>query len=153
MGQELKTKLVSSSLKRTFIVFLVGGLILSVAENVIILVWDILWIDFINYNPYRSQTHALYLIAQSPIDALIVSLYYSPPLIIGASIAVISHGIWGRVPFFSLIIMLPFCAYAIYKQVPSGPKALDYLDFLWFSLSHLPVLVGCWWWSHSTQKR
>ncbi|HEY3423251.1 MAG TPA: hypothetical protein VGL27_00535 [Negativicutes bacterium] len=153
MENKSTTKLVSSSIKRTLLIFLVGGFILYFIENVVFLVWDIVWIDFINYNPHRSQAHALYLMAESPITALVITLYYSLQLIVGASIAVFSQRIWGRVPFYSLIVMLPLCVFAMYKQIPSGPSAFDYMDLLWLSLRQLPVLVGCWWWSNRTPKR
>jgi len=150
--KESTNKLASGSMKRTLLIFIFGGFILNVAVNMIYVICRVIWIDFVHYNPHRSQLNALYLIAQSPIDALILTLYYSLPVIVGAIVAMVSHRIWGRVPFYSLVAMLPLCVFTLYKQMPSRPIPLGYTDILWLFILQLPVVVGCWWWSNRTPK-
>lgn len=153
MGKESTTKPASSSMVRTLLIFVLGGFILHFVEIMVLDVCDTVWIDFLHYNPHRSQSDALYLMAQSPITALLATLLYAKlPVIVGAVVAMISHRIWGHVPFFSLTVMLPLCVFALYIQIPSGPIPFDYMDFLWLFLKELPVLVGCWWWSDRIPK-
>lgn len=149
--KESTTKLASASMKRTLLAFIVGGFILNFAVIMVYDICKIVWIDFLHYNPNRSQADALYLMANSPIVALIFTLLYSTlPVIVGAIVAMASHQIWKRVPFYSLIIMLPLCVIALY--IATGANRIDYGDFLLISLRQLPVLVGCWWWSNRTPK-
>jgi len=151
--KESTNKLASSSIRRTLLIFLVGGFILHFVEIMVLDVCDTVWIDFLHYNPHRSQADALYLMAQSPITALLATLLYAElPVIVSAIVAMISYRIWGNIPLFSLAVMLPLCVFALYIQIPSGPMPFDYTGFLWLSLKELPVLVGCWWWSNRTIK-
>lgn len=152
MEKESPTKSDSSSITRTILVFLFGGFILTVAVNIVYHICLIIWIDFIHYNPHRSQQHALELIAWSPISALFYTLYYSLTLIAGTIVAMISHWIWGRVPFFSLAIILPLCVFVWYKQIPSGPHPFEHIDFFWLFIMQLPVWLGCWWWNNRLPK-
>jgi hypothetical protein len=150
--KESTNKPPAGSVKRTLLIFLFGGFILTVAVNTIYEILGIVWIDFMHYNPYRSQSHALQLIAMSPITGLILTLYYLLPVIVGAIVAVASHRIWGRVPFYSLVVMLPLCVFTLYKQMPSRPIPIEYMDILWLFILQLPVVVGCWWWSNRIPK-
>ena len=152
MEKELIKKSASGSMKRTLLIFIFGGFILTIAVNMINDIVGIIWIDFIHYNPHRSQVHALYLIAESPLTGLILTLYYSLPIIVGAVVAAIIQRIWGRVPFYSLVVILPLCVFTLYKQIPSRPVPFDYTDILGFFILQLPVVFGCWWWNNRILK-
>jgi hypothetical protein len=142
LEKESTCKLASGSMKRTLLIFIIGGFILNVAVYMVNDICGIIWIDFIHDNPHRSQLNALYLIAESPITGLILTLYYSLPVIVGAIVAMVSHRIWGRVPFYSLVVMLPLCVFTLYKQMPSRPIPLGYTDILWLFILQLPVVVA-----------
>lgn len=153
MEKESTNKLASPSMGRTLLIFSIGGFILNYAVNIVYDVCRIIWIDFIHYNPYRSQSDALYLMASSPLVAMLATFYYNIfTVIVGVIIAMVSHRIWGRVPFYSLIIMLPLSVFCMYVETPSGPTPVTYMDFLGLSLLQMPVLVGCWWWSNRIPK-
>lgn len=141
------------SMKRTLFIFLFGGFILTVAVNTIYQICGIVWIDFMHFNPHRSQSQALQLIAESPISGVILSLYYLLPVIVGAMVAAAFQRIWGRIPFYTLAVMLPICVFTLYKQMPSRPIPIEYTDIVWLFILQLPVVVGCWWWSTRTPKR
>ncbi|MDR3562202.1 MAG: hypothetical protein P4N59_12305 [Negativicutes bacterium] len=154
MEKELTTNL-TSSMKRTLLIFIVGGFILNFAVNIVFDVLRVVWIDFFHYNPYRSQYDALYLMRWFPIVALLRTLYLDMlPVVLNAIIAVVSQRIWGCVPFYSLFIMLLLSAPVVflYPEIVNGPNPVTYMDFLGFSLMQMPVVVGCWWWSSRTPK-
>jgi len=152
MENESTYKPPAGSIKRTLLIFLFGGFIITFAVNTIYEMCRIVWIDFMHYNPHRSQAHALELIAGSPIDGLILTLYYSLPVIVGAMVAGVFQRIWGYIPFYSLTVMLPICVFTFYKQMPSRPIPIEYTDILWLFILQLPVVVGCWWWNNRTPK-
>ncbi|HWR42548.1 hypothetical protein [Sporomusa sp.] len=152
MKKESTTKPPVGSMTRTVLIFLFGGFILTVAVYAINDICGIVWIDFVHYNPHRSQAHALQLIAMSPITGLILTLYYSLPVIVGAMVAAVFQRILGRIPFYSLAVMLPICVFTLYKQIPSRPIPIEYTDILGLFILQLPVVVGCWWWNNRTSK-
>lgn len=158
MDKESTNKLVPLSLKRTLLAFIVGGFIFNYVVNMIFFVCQIIWIDFIHYNPYRSQSHALFLLAYSPIYALGSFIFSVSSVIFATIIAMVSHFIWGRVPLYSLVIMVPLCSYIQPLFIPSLhdflhiPSLQEFQDILWYSIRQLPVLIGCWWWSSHTSK-
>lgn len=146
-------KIVPSSLIRTILIFLFCGFFLWTVVNVVFEICDIVWIDFMHYNPNRSHSNALDIIMGSPIDGLIAALFYSElPLITVTTAAIVSHLIWGYVPFRSLIIMVPLCILAIFIEAPSPERPFYYMDFVWQLVRVLPILVGCWWWNNRTRK-
>ena len=143
------------SLVRPLLCFLGGGFALTVG---MVMVWDIgdlVWVDFIHHNPNRSQENALEMMAWSPFLGLLFALLGAElPLIAGAVMAAAAHRFWGRIPFWTLLLMLPVCVGAMYVQglavaPPDEPVAFGIWQFLWGSRLQLPVLLGCWWCSRA----
>jgi hypothetical protein len=143
------------SYRRTVVSFLALGFILQAAAIAVWSIGDLVFDDFIHDNPYRPRSDALIQIALSPLRGLFGALMISELWLGGATIlALASHRIWGRVPFGSIMVMLPICGSLLYLQgqVVLAPGDTD-LDF---SLPHavlrnaamqLPILIGCWWWN------
>lgn len=146
-------KLPVGSVKRTLRIFLFGGFILTVAVYTVNYICGVIWIDFMHYNPNRSQAHAMQLIAASPITGIFLTLYYLLPVIVGAMAAAIFQKVWGRIPFYCLAVMLPLCVFTLYKQTPSRPIPFDYTDILWLFILQMPVIGGCWWWNNRTSRK
>lgn len=160
MDKESVNKLASSSVRRTLLIFLVGGLILQYVVFTIEIFCEIVWFDFLHYNPYRSQAQALGLMMRSPIDGLFVLPFSVFPGIVATIIAVVSYRIWGRVPFYSLFVIVPVCSLLLPLFIPSLNEILsikylklrDIPQYLSFVLRELPVWIGCWWWSNRTPR-
>jgi MFS family permease len=137
--------------------FAIGGFLLNIAIAAVWMIGDLVWVDFVHSNPNRSQSNALEMMALSPLYGFIFALLGSWfPLLAGTVAALTAHWIWGRVPFFSLFVMLPLCVYAMRVQglwlfPPDEPAAFDYWQLLWLSRQQLPVLVGCWWCSNRSK--
>lgn len=136
MDKESATKLASSSMKRTLLIFLVGGLILQYFVFIIEIFCGTVWFDFLHHNSYRSQAHALELMMRSPIDELFVVPFAVFPGIVATIIAVVSYRIWGRVPFYSLFIMVPVCNLLLPLFIPGLDEILSikYHQFCGFLL-------------------
>lgn len=149
MEIESPNKAHHSSMIITAFVFFFGGFILTGAEIICMIAWH-----SIRDNPLPSQLDVFRFIALSPVFVLVITLsYYTYSIFLGAVVAVVSQWIWGRVPFYSLIIMLPLCIFALYKQLPDGLTSLNYVGFFWYySPIQLPVLLGCWWLSNRASK-
>jgi len=152
----------SESMTRTFLIFFFGGFILHYVVWMAYSICDIIWIDFVHSNPHRSQTDALYLIAEAPIFAFI-ALFFSVSQVIAATvIAMISHRIWEHVPFYSLFVMVPVCS--VLQPICIFPTLNDILSMKYFKLNDIPqffpvvlrelsIWVACWWWSNCIPKR
>jgi hypothetical protein len=143
------------SYRRTVVSFLALGFILQAAAIAVWSIGDLVFDDFIHDNPYRPWSDALIQIALSPLRGLFGALMISELWLGGATIlALASHRIWGRVPFGSIMVMLPICGSLLYLQgqVVLAPGDTD-LDFslpyvvLRNATMQLPILIGCWWWN------
>jgi len=162
MEKPSTNNLAPSSLKRTLSIFIVGGFFLYVTEFTVSLICNVIWVDFIHYNPHRTLSDSLTMIACSPIIGLFFTLMSSElTLIIGAIGVIFSHWIWKRLPLYSLLIIIPLCIYAthiqldafpeFYNDSPSSPISSSPFDnFVKICMFQLPVSIGCWWWSHRT---
>jgi hypothetical protein len=149
---------------RTLLIFAVGGFSLHIAVAMVYMICNLIWVDFIHYNPNRSQSNALLMMALSPIYGLFIALLNSElSLIIGALGAMISQWIWRRVTLYSLVAMFPLCCYAMYIQMnafpgfysdPPLPLPFDVVIWriLMISMFQIPILIGCWWWSNHNKK-
>ncbi|HWR42707.1 hypothetical protein [Sporomusa sp.] len=151
MEKESITKLASTSMKRTLLIFSFGGLILHYVVYTIFFICKIVWFEFLHYNPYRSQAQALEDIIRAPVDGLLFLLFSMFPVIVGTIIAMVSHRIWGRVPFYSLIVTVPLCSYVyLHNILLPNLEPNEIVDIFGITLRELLVWGGCWWWSNRT---
>jgi hypothetical protein len=143
------------SYRRTVVSFLALGFILQAAAIAVWSIGDLVFDDFIHDNPYRPRSDALIQIALSPLRGLFGALMISELWLGGATIlALASHRIWGRVPFVSIMVMLPICGSLLYLQgqfvLAPGDTDLDLrLPYVVLrnATMQLPILIGCWWWN------
>jgi hypothetical protein len=135
--------------KNPLLCFLVGGFVLHIAILVAWTIGELIWVDFLHYNPNRSQSNAAHMMLLSPIYGLLGTLALMElPILTGAIVALAAHQMWGRVPFAVLGVMLPLCVYAMHIQgqfVMKDTLPLNLHQFVWLARSQLPVLIGCWW--------
>jgi hypothetical protein len=79
------------SYARIFLTFLIGGFAITVAVFSLILIADIVQVDFLKSNTNRTRQHALLLAALSPLygvaGAILLKLL---PLLVGAVVATIA---------------------------------------------------------------
>ena len=115
--------------------FTLGGFALHVATVTVWHIGDLVWVDFIHVNPNRSQSNALAMMALSPVYGILFALIFSwLPLLVGTIGALAAYRVWGRVPLWSLFVMLPLCVCAICVEAiwmfpPEEPS--DEWPFLW----------------------
>jgi hypothetical protein len=143
-----------SSLRRTALFFFFGGLIFHYLVYTIHGVYQIVWYDFLHHNPHRSQAHALELLLRTPSYALLSVVFSVFPVIVATIIAMVSHRIWGCVPIYILVVLVPLCGFLFLSSifVPNFGPDPNIIDVFWLSVREVPVWVGCWWLSNRTPK-
>lgn len=130
--------------------FILYGFVFYVLEATILLASYIVWVDFINFNPYRSRENAELTLLLSPVYGCFLALLTTEfPLVMAAIIAVIAQLRLSRVPIWTLVIMLPFCLGAAYLQLSvlisafPGDFEFNLWSLLFLSALETPVLLGC----------
>jgi len=114
-------KSASTSLVRTLVSFTVVGFAIYIAIITINMIGNIVWVDFIHYNPNRSQSNALIMIVLSPIDGLIFSLMDSElPLIVGTIVAIIRTGFGSAFHFTVSLSCSRYAAMQCPYNIPFG---------------------------------
>jgi hypothetical protein len=123
---------------------------------------DLTWVDFIHQNPNRPQSNALTMMALSPLYGLFFALGLSELWLAATMLGILGQLFWRRVPYSSILVMLPVCGYCLFLQkhflFPSddpsflaGPPSDD--DYSWpFFLRNAHdqsiILIGCCWWNN-----
>ncbi len=136
---------------RTFLVFFVGGLLMTAAVVSLYLTGGIVWLDCLHDNPNHPCSEALLFVAVSPLYGITVGMAVNfLPLIVGAALAVLGRAVFRYVPLWYLMVILPACVLAYGTQASSwfpydGPRPLSE-RVLMFSAFQVPALLICWWW-------
>ena len=140
-----------SALLRTFLVFFVGGLLLTSAVITLFLIGDSVWRDCLQDNPADACGDALFVAATSPIYGLVLGMGLNfLPLLVAAVLAVLGRTIFRDVPLWYVMAILPACVLAQSVQTSpwldsDGARPL-FERLLLFSALQTPVLLICWWW-------
>src|SRR5262245_21103278 len=106
-----------SAMVRTFLVFFVGGLLLTTAVISLVLIGNMVWLYCLNDNPNQTCAEALFFAAALPFYSIILGMGFNfLPLLIGALLAVIGRAIFRHVPLWYVIAILPACVLAYVAQ-------------------------------------
>jgi hypothetical protein len=139
------------ALFRTFLIFFVGGLLMTTAVISLFLIGGIVWLDCLHDNPNHPCGDALFFIAISPFYGITIGMVVNfLPLIVGAALAVLGRAVFRYVPLWYLMAILAACVLAYRAQ---GSPWLPYDELrplserlLVFSTFQVPALLICWWW-------
>ena len=139
------------ALFRTFLVFFVGGLLMTTAVISLFLIGGIVWLDCLHDNPNHTCGDALFFVAVSPFYGIIIGMLVNfLPLMVGAALAVLGRAVFRYVPLWYLMTILAACVLAYRAQ---GSPWLPYDELrplserlLVFSALQVLALLICWWW-------
>jgi hypothetical protein len=111
-------------------------------------------------NPYRSVTHALFVLPfiSAIVGIVMVVTHYSSALLLAGAFAALTARAFGRMPLWTLIPLAGLCALAIFVQDAALPDYNFYTDTpedtarsantLWRNIRldgyFLPCLIGSW---------
>jgi hypothetical protein len=102
---------------RPVLSFLCLGFGLQIALFTLWMISDLTWVDFIHQNPNRPQSNALTMMALSPLYGLFFALGLSELWLIAATmLGILGQLFWRRVPYSSILVMLPVCGYCLFLQ-------------------------------------
>jgi hypothetical protein len=135
---------------RTFLVFFIGGLLMTAAVVSLFLSGGIVWTDCLHDNPNHTCGDALLFAAVSPVYGVMIGMaVYFLPLIVGAALAAFGRAVFRCLPLWYMMAILPACFLA-YTTQPSSWFTHDLHTLserlLMFSAFQLPALLICWWW-------
>ena len=138
------------ALFRTFLVFFVGGLLMTTAVISLFLIGGIVWLDCLHDNPNHTCGDALFFVAVSPFYGIIIGMLVNfLPLMVGAALAVLGRAVFRYVPLWYLMTILAACVLAYRAQ---GSPWLPYDELrplserlLVFSAFQVLALLICWW--------
>jgi hypothetical protein len=136
---------------RTFLIFFVGGLLMTAAVISLFLTGGIVWLDCLHDNPNHSCVDALLFVAVSPLYGITIGMSGNfLPIIVGAALAVLARAVFRCVPLWYLMVILLACVLAFSTQASSwfpldAPRPLSE-RLLIFSAFQVPALLICWWW-------
>jgi hypothetical protein len=141
---------------RTFLVFLLGGLLIATAVITLFLIGQTVWLDCLHDNSTLTCGDALLFVVVSPVYGIGIAMaLYFLPIIVGTALAVLGRAILGYVPLWYVMAILPVCVLAYSTQTTSWFPPNTELRPLWerllmFSALQLPALLVCWWWDRRT---
>jgi len=137
---------------RTFLIFFLGGLLLSAAAISLFMIGDLVWLQCFHDDPSQSCGDALFFSAASPIYAVILAMGFNfLPLFVAALLAVLGRVYFKRVPLWLVIAILPICVLAFAAQGTSGylheneVRPLSERLIVFTGFQGLCLLI-CWWW-------
>jgi hypothetical protein len=144
-----------SAMVRTFLVFFVGGLLLTTAVISLFLIGGMVWLHCLHDNPNHTCAEALFFAAALPFYAIVVGMGFNfLPLVVGAALAVLGRAVFHHVPLWYVMAILPACVLAYVAQ---GSSWYPYEEvrplserLLVFSAFQVPCLLICWWWDRRT---
>ena len=139
------------ALFRTFLIFFLGGLLMTTAVISLFLIGGIVWLDCLHDDPNHTCGDALFFIVMSPFYGIIIGMMVNfLPLIVGAALAVLGRAVFRYVPLWYVMTILAACVLAYRAQ---GSPWLPYDELrplserlLVFSAFQVPALLICWWW-------
>jgi hypothetical protein len=137
---------------RTFLIFFLGGLLLTAAAISLFMIGDMVWLQCFHDDPNQSCGDALFFSAASPIYAVILAMGFNfLPLFVAALLAVLGRAFFKHVPLWLLIVILPACVLAFVAQGTSWypheneVQALSGRTLVFSGFQVLCLLI-LWWW-------
>jgi hypothetical protein len=140
-----------SALVRTFLIFFIGGLLLTTAAISLFLIGEMVGLHCVGDNPRQTCGDALFFAAASPFYGIVIGIGVNfLPLVVGAALAVLGRKVFRRLPLWYVMAILPACVLAYVAQTSSWypHDIMRPLSerLLLFSAFQLPCLMICWWW-------
>ena len=140
---------------RTFLVFFVGGLLMTTAVISLFLIGEIVWLDCFHDNPDLACADALLLVLVSPLYGVTMGMVVNfLPLITAAALAVLGRLVFRSLPLWYVMAILPACVLAYAAQgswwLPHSEVRVLTERILTFSAFQIPTLLICWWWDQRT---
>jgi hypothetical protein len=140
-----------SAMVRTFLVFFVGGLLLTTAVISLFMIGGLVWVNCLQDNPNPTCADALFFAAASPFYGIVIGMGVNfLPLVVGALLAVVGRAVFRDVPLWYVLAILPACVLAYVVQGSSWYPHDEVRPLserlLMFSVFQVPCLLICWWW-------
>jgi hypothetical protein len=140
-----------SAMVRTFLVFFVGGLLLTTAVISLFMIGGMVWLNCLHDSANQTCGDALFFAAASPFYGIVIGMGVNfLPLVVGAALAVLGRAIFRDVPLWYLMAIIPACVLAYVAQGSSWYPHDDVRPLserlLMFSAFQVPCLLICWWW-------
>lgn len=137
--------------------FLLTGFLLQYVALVLLEFGNLTWDAFVFHNQTTTAENLLSSSAGGVIDTLLFSETW---LLVASLIAWTISRVFGRVPFWSVIIAAAICSacYAGQRWLvwpPDDPENLGFWQLMVLKeAATVPVvLVGCWWWDKRVMAR
>jgi hypothetical protein len=146
-----------SALVRTFLIFFLGGLLLTAVAVSLFIIGDMVWRQCLHDDPGQSCGDALFFSLASPIYGVIIGIGFNfLPLFAAAVLAVLGRVYFKHVPLWLVIVILPICVLAFIAQGASGYQHDDEVRplserLVLFSGFQLICLMICWWWDRRAE--
>jgi hypothetical protein len=140
-----------SAMVRTFLVFFVGGLLLTTAVISLFMICGMVWLNCLHDSPNQTCGDALFFAAASPFYGIVIGMGVNfLPLVVGALLAVVGRAVFRDVPLWYVMAILPACVLAYVAQglswYPHDEVRPLSERLLMFSAFQVPCLLICWWW-------
>jgi hypothetical protein len=140
-----------SAMVRTFLVFFVGGLLLTTAVISLFMICGMVWLNCLHDSPNQTCGDALFFAAASPFYGIVIGMGVNfLPLVVGALLAVVGRAVFRDVPLWYVMAILPACVLAYVAQGSSWYPHDEVRPLserlLMFSAFQVPCLLICWWW-------
>ena len=143
---------------RTFLVFFVGGLLLTTAAISLFMIGDMVSLYCLYDDPSQTCGDALFFATVLPLYGAVVAMATCfLPLLVSAVLAVVGRAVYGHVPRWSLLAILPACMLAYVMQGSSwspvvGARPLSDRLLIFAAFQTLCLLV-CWWWDRRAYEQ
>jgi hypothetical protein len=143
-----------SLLVRTFLIFFLGGLLLTATAVSLFMIGDMAWRQCFHDDPTQTCGDALFFAAASPIYGIIIGMGLNfLPLFVAA---VLGRAFFKRVPLWLVIAILPACMLAFVAQGTSWYPHENELRplserLIAFAAFQLLCLMICWWWDRRAE--
>jgi len=140
-----------SAMVRTFLVFFVGGLLLTTAVISLFMICGMVWLNCLHDSPNQTCGDALFFAAASPFYGIVIGMGVNfLPLVVGALLAVVGRAVFRDVPLWYVMAIIPACVLAYVAQGSSWYPHDEVRPLserlLMFSAFQVPCLLICWWW-------
>ena len=107
---------------RTFLVFFVGGLLMTATVICLLMIGETVWRHCLHDNCNLTCGDALLFAAVSPVYAIGVGMALNfLPLIVGATLAVLGRAVFRYVPLWYVMAILPACWLIVRRQCHGSP--------------------------------
>ena len=142
---------------RTFLIFFLGGLLLTAAAISLFMIGDMVWLQCFHDDPNQTCGDALFFSAAAPIYGVMLGMGFNfLPLFVAAVLAVLGRAYFKRVPLWLVIAILPVCVLAFVAQGTSSylheneVRPLSERLVVFSGFQGLCLLI-CWWWDRRAE--